>query len=98
MHPQITSPQPGECPICHMMLEPIVANRSDARTDPKPATSTPPPTRQPQTGADGSAKAPPQANGSAMAPPGTTPPGTTPIKLALDRVQAIDVRTTLVEE
>jgi hypothetical protein len=22
MHPQITSPQPGECPICHMTLEP----------------------------------------------------------------------------
>src|SRR5262249_3932136 len=52
----------------------------------------------PQAGADGSAKAPPQASGSAMPPPGTTPPGTTPIKLALDRVQAIGVRTTLVEE
>lgn len=23
MHPQITSPDPGECPICHMTLEPI---------------------------------------------------------------------------
>ena len=23
MHPQITSPDPGECPICHMALEPI---------------------------------------------------------------------------
>ena len=23
MHPQITSPDPGECPICHMALEPL---------------------------------------------------------------------------
>ncbi len=30
MHPQITSADPGECPICHMNLEPIAAARTDA--------------------------------------------------------------------
>ncbi len=28
MHPQIVSAEPGECPICHMSLEPIASNRS----------------------------------------------------------------------
>lgn len=28
MHPQVTSPDPGECPICHMNLEPIPADRT----------------------------------------------------------------------
>ncbi len=28
MHPQITSPTPGECPICHMSLERIPDDRS----------------------------------------------------------------------
>ncbi len=28
MHPQITSPNPGDCPICHMALEPIPSDRS----------------------------------------------------------------------
>ena len=28
MHPQIRSPRPGECPICHMTLEPVPADRS----------------------------------------------------------------------
>jgi Cu(I)/Ag(I) efflux system membrane fusion protein len=27
MHPQIRSPDPGQCPICHMNLEPIPADR-----------------------------------------------------------------------
>ena len=33
MHPQIRSPDPGECPICHMDLVPISAGR---RADPAP--------------------------------------------------------------
>ena len=37
MHPQITAPDPGECPICHMALEPIDPARADA-----PAASTSP--------------------------------------------------------
>ena len=35
MHPQIVSDQPGECPICHMSLEPI----APARTKPSGSTS-----------------------------------------------------------
>jgi len=27
MHPQIRSPEPGVCPICHMNLEPIPDER-----------------------------------------------------------------------
>jgi Cu(I)/Ag(I) efflux system membrane fusion protein len=39
MHPQIRSPRPGQCPICHMHLEPIPAERQaerapDARAHP----------------------------------------------------------------
>src|SRR2546421_9798223 len=30
MHPQIVSDQPGECPICHMRLEPIASHRAGA--------------------------------------------------------------------
>lgn len=44
MHPQIRSPQPGECPICHMKLEPIPMDRRDAassRPASAPASSTP---------------------------------------------------------
>lgn len=32
MHPQIRSPHPGECPICHMRLEPIGDERSHRQT------------------------------------------------------------------
>jgi membrane fusion protein, copper/silver efflux system len=67
MHPQIVQDSPGECPICHMTLEPISADRLG-----RPASST----------------------GHAAA----AVPGTTDIKLALDRVQAIGMRTALVVE
>ena len=39
MHPQITSPDPGECPICHMTLEPIPRDRTSARVSPNDAGS-----------------------------------------------------------
>ena len=39
MHPQIVSTEPGECPICHMSLEPIASNRSA----PSPAKAAAPP-------------------------------------------------------
>jgi Cu(I)/Ag(I) efflux system membrane fusion protein len=71
MHPQITSDAPGECPICHMALEPVPEDRK------KPAKP----------------KDDPHAAHAAPA----APPGTTPITLSLDRVQAINVRTTPVE-
>jgi Cu(I)/Ag(I) efflux system membrane fusion protein len=46
MHPQITASDPGECPICHMDLEPIDPSRGHNHVDhDTPATpATPPPT------------------------------------------------------
>lgn len=45
MHPQIRSPDPGECPICHMTLEPIPEDRrgtsTAARAEPPPANAPP---------------------------------------------------------
>jgi multidrug efflux pump subunit AcrA (membrane-fusion protein) len=43
MHPQIRSPDPGECPICFMKLEPIPADRQTTSTpDPAAANSASP--------------------------------------------------------
>lgn len=80
MHPQITSDHPGECPICHMSLEPMPAREAPPQTPPKAPPQAPrqAPTQVPSAGA-------------------SSPPGTTPVTLALDRVQAIGVRTALVE-
>jgi Cu(I)/Ag(I) efflux system membrane fusion protein len=101
MHPQIVSDRPGECPICHMTLEPMAAERvGGAAPSTAPSTSPPPqPEAMPRHGhdADGG-MAMPTGPRAASAAPGTTPPETTPIQLALDRVQAIGVRTALVTE
>lgn len=40
MHPQIRSPDPGECPICHMNLEPIPAERQQAAPEPTTSSAT----------------------------------------------------------
>jgi Cu(I)/Ag(I) efflux system membrane fusion protein len=40
MHPEVTSHDPAECPICHMTLEPIPEARKHAPPKP-PATKTP---------------------------------------------------------
>ena len=64
MHPQMTSDEPGECPICQMQMRPMAVGASTA----------------------------------APIVAGATPPGTTPVTLALDRVQSIGVRTSLAEE
>ena len=76
MHPQIVADEPGECPICHMTLEPMPTDRQ----------------------AGGPARAAIPAPSAAPVAPGSTPPGTTPIKLALDRVQAIGVRTAVAKD
>jgi Cu(I)/Ag(I) efflux system membrane fusion protein len=39
MHPQIVSDQPGECPICHMNLEPISADRMQKAPTAAPAAT-----------------------------------------------------------
>ena len=83
MHPQITSDVPGECPICHMTLEPMPADRQSAGGPEAPPRSPLKP----------AASAAPSANPA----PAQSPSGTVPITLALDRVQAIGVRTAPVE-
>jgi membrane fusion protein, copper/silver efflux system len=85
MHPQIVSDEPGECPICHMKLEPFepaetVSPPSDAGAVPR-ATPRPTPGPTPSTVA-----------------PGSAPAGVVPIKLAFDRIQAIGVRTAVAME
>ncbi len=96
MHPQIVSTQPGECPICHMTLEPFTpapAPAVDAGAPPPPA-SAPPPHRH--AGAAPTPGAPAASTASTPPPPpGSTPPGTMPIALTLDRVQSIGVRTAV---
>ncbi len=92
MHPQIVSNEPGECPICHMTLEPISAERGSSRmTDAGSASPAPPSLEEVKPAADAGTPV-------AAMTPGTTPPGTTPIKLTLDRVQSIGVRTAVAEE
>jgi Cu(I)/Ag(I) efflux system membrane fusion protein len=88
MHPQMISNEPGECPICHMTLVPLVV--------------APPPTPPAMSAMPGMSATPgmPSMPGMAMpsAAPPSTPPGTTPITIAFDRVQSIGVRTSIAEE
>ncbi len=110
MHPAVTSHDPGECPICHMTLEPIPEQRKKAN-QPKPAASSPAAkkTSPPEAGAD--AYTCPMHPEIESDKPGrcpickmdlvkarpASPPGTTALHLTLDRAQAIGVRTALVE-
>jgi membrane fusion protein, copper/silver efflux system len=90
MHPQIVSSEPGECPICHMQLE-----LTDSDRAPSASTSS-------DGGSSGAALARSAHSGSgttsSAVAPGATPPGTAPIKLALDRIQSIGVRTAVATE
>lgn len=60
MHPQIVSDEPGECPICHMTLEPIAGDRAPA---PPPVAA---PAKPSAAAADGGASV-------GAPPPGTVP-------------------------
>jgi membrane fusion protein, copper/silver efflux system len=97
MHPQIVSSEPGECPICHMTLEPIATNRSAPvpATASAPAPMAGPPSTKTSTTAAGTKGA---AGPMPVPPAGSIPPGTTPITLTLDRIQSIGVRTAVVGE
>lgn len=122
MHPQVVSNEPGECPICHMDLVPISAERTSAKAidtpakplvvvdDAGPLTYWCPMDREVRSAKPGrcpvckmALELVPEDAGVGDAAPATTgdrpsPPGTTPITLALDRIQSIGVRTALAEE
>ncbi len=136
MHPQIVSDVPGECPICHMTLEPISADRlgaaaPSAKHDHALSKPSAPPTHvhdtatsidkaapkytcpmDPEVVSDKPGRCPKcgmdlvrneKKTEGKLAPdahdqPGQVPGGTTPVSLSLDRVQAIGVRTAVVQE
>lgn len=78
MHPQVTSSEPGECPICHMRLEPI----PDSPAKPKPA-----PPRAPKPNASAAASEPSANDGESEIA------GVGPVELDLARAQSIGMRT-----
>ena len=91
MHPQITAPGPGECPICHMNLEPIDPARAHHSAD-----HTPPvagyscPMHPDQTSlSPGTCK----ICNMDLDPVAPLPQGTSQLRLGLDRLQSIGVRT-----
>jgi len=111
MHPQIVADSPGECPICHMALQPIqVAPPAPSPTPSQsaaPAPSSSASAAPPASAHAGHAMPPAMPSASAHAghampassiAPGTVPPGTTPITISFDRLQSIGVRTSLAEE
>ena len=107
MHPQIISNEPGECPICHMQLEPISAERSAVAPIPSAAPAGSGPAMHSHgasPGPQGTGKNSKPSSGApttttpGMTAAGTVPPGTTPIKLTLDRIQSIGVRTAVAGE
>jgi membrane fusion protein, copper/silver efflux system len=93
MHPQIVSDEPGECPICHMTLQPV-PNEQLAPS----ASATPPPMAMGSAHTHEGHAAHSSVPASGGPPPGSVPAGTTPMTLAFDRVQSIGVRTALAEE
>ena len=95
MHPQIVSDQPGECPICHMTLEPTAPAPSASASSSGSAGA--PPTRVPPTH-PATTQARLDGGATERTTPGSTPPGTTSLTLALDRLQAIGVRTAVATE
>jgi membrane fusion protein, copper/silver efflux system len=101
MHPQIVSDEPGECPICHMMLQPVAADRvAPSGSAPNTPTSGDPHAGHTMPGMVMAGMSEAEDAGHVMSapPPGSVPPGTTPITLAFDRVQSIGVRTAVAEE
>ena len=103
MHPQITSSVPGECPICHMDLEPIDASRGHNQADhaapgPTDPASAPPtvyrcPMHPEQQSLSPGTCSICKMDLEALAVAAPPPAGTAPLQLGLDRLQAIGVRT-----
>lgn len=97
MHPQITSPDPGECPICHMQLEPIPPEAEPAtvyRCPMHPQISQSEPGTCPICHMD----LEPVAAADSGPVPENMPSGTSVITLGLDRLQAIGARIVVVAE
>jgi Cu(I)/Ag(I) efflux system membrane fusion protein len=113
MHPQIVSDRAGECPICHMDLVPAqttAAPTVGASASPSATPSAAPSAAPVARGftcpmhADVRSEVPGRCPhcGMDLVPvpdpkPRSAPPDTASITLSLDRVQAIGVRTALVE-
>lgn len=112
MHPQITADHPGECPICHMALEPIPEGRQQgaAAAPVKLAPASAAPTSgywcpmHPEVHSETPGAKCEKCGGMVLIPVPTPeerraspPPGTAAVTLALDRVQAIGVRLAQVE-
>ncbi|MDC0670681.1 efflux RND transporter periplasmic adaptor subunit [Nannocystis radixulma] len=96
MHPQITSHEPGECPICHMALEPIPEEEVAAavyRCPMHPQIQQAEPGSCPICGMDLERVTADEAAVSA-----DMPPGTAAITLGLDRLQAIGARVVVAGE
>lgn len=96
MHPQITAHEPGECPICHMALEPIPEEDAAAavyRCPMHPQIQQGEPGSCPICGMDLERVS---ADDAAVSP--DMPTGTAAITLGLDRLQAIGARVTVAAE
>ncbi|MBX3233550.1 MAG: efflux RND transporter periplasmic adaptor subunit [Labilithrix sp.] len=91
MHPEVVSNEPGECPICHMDLELIATDRGGVAEPDADGAAEP----SMDAGPDAAPRKAPSMVGTT---PGNIPPGTTPVKLTLDRIQSIGVRTATAEE
>ena len=95
MHPQITAADPGECPICHMDLEPIDPARAHNHADHTVAPELPTVHACPMHPAEQSL-----SPGTCpickmdLTPITRSPPGTAPLQLTLERQQSIGVRTS----
>ena len=113
MHPQIVSDRAGECPICHMDLVPaqttaaVTASASASATAAPAAPSAAPIARgftcpmHADVRTEGPGRCPHCGMDLVPVPepkPRSAPPDTAPITLGLDRIQAIGVRTALVEK
>lgn len=107
MHPQITSPEPGECPICHMKLEPIPKGRKAQTASAQPTYHCP---MHPQITSHAPGTCPicsmrlepvpekPQPETTATpAQPAAGPADVAPVTLSPDKQQAVGLLTTPVE-
>lgn len=90
MHPQIRSPEPGECPICHMNLEPIPLDRRRAEGPAGAAGSDAGMAAMPM---GDSGTMPDMATGDGGAPGDGALEGVVPVTIASERQQLVGIAT-----